>query len=129
MGTSPGFCHPLSFLLRPCENPTDRQREENDGQILHARAPDPGVKNVFSTTYHPQTNGQAERLNLTILAYVANHPKEWDLYTETVAFAYNTQAHATTTLTPFDMVVSRPIPRCHRWVATLRSYGCARQSG
>ncbi len=72
-----------------------------------------GVKNVFTTTYHPQTNGQAERFKRTILAslrhYVADHPKEWDLYAETVAFAYSTQVHATTTLTPFDIVVSRPI--------------------
>ncbi len=72
-----------------------------------------GVKNVFTTAYHPQTNGQVEQFNRTILAslrhFVADHPKEWDLYAETVAFGYNTQAHATTTLTPFDMVVSRPI--------------------
>ncbi len=56
-------------------------------------------------------------------------------YIETVAIAYNTQAHATTTLTPFYMAVSRPIPPLGRapfnprWVATLRSCECAGPRG
>ena len=38
-----------------------------------------GIKNVFTTTYHPQTNGETERLNRNILAalrhYTAEHLK------------------------------------------------------
>ncbi len=59
-----------------------------------------GVKNVFTTRYHPQTNVQAEWFNHTIFASLrhceADHQKEWDLYAETVAFAYGTPAHAST---------------------------------
>ena len=50
-----------------------------------------GVKNPFTTTYHPQCNGQVERLNRTILAalrhYVADHPKNWDLFTDALTYA------------------------------------------
>lgn len=45
-----------------------------------------GMKNLFTTTYHPRVNGPAERFNHTILAtvrrYIGDHPKEWGLHTE-----------------------------------------------
>eukprot|EP00171_Calliarthron_tuberculosum_P023081 IDg23081t1 len=43
-----------------------------------------GIKCLFTTTYHPRANGQAERFNRTILSairsYVADHPQLWDVY-------------------------------------------------
>ena len=73
-----------------------------------------GIKNVFTTTYHPQANGQVERFNRTILSalrhYVAEHPKDWDLFTDALTYAYNTQAHGSTMVAPFELVLSRPPP-------------------
>ena len=73
-----------------------------------------GTANVFNTTYHPQCNGQVERFNRTILAslrhYVGEHPKDWDLFSDALTFAYNTQAHKSTNLAPFELVLSRPPP-------------------
>ena len=74
-----------------------------------------GVKNLYTRTYHPQTNGQVERLNRTILAslrhYVAEHPKDWDLFSDALTYAYNTQAHESTSVAPFESVLSRtPAP-------------------
>jgi len=43
-----------------------------------------GVSNIFTCTYHPQTNGQVEWYNRTVLAmlrnYVNEHQDDWDKY-------------------------------------------------
>lgn len=47
-----------------------------------------GIRNLFTTTYHPQTNSQVERFNCTILDallhYVGEHPKDWDISTDSI---------------------------------------------
>ena len=70
------------------------------------------IENLFVTTYHPQCNEQVERFNRTILAalrhYVADHPKDGDLFTNALTYAYNTQTHRGTKSSPFELVLSRP---------------------
>ncbi len=50
-----------------------------------------GIRELFTTTYHPQTNGQTERMNRTICEglrkFVAEHPKDWDLHTDAITYA------------------------------------------
>lgn len=59
--------------------------------------------------YHPQCDGETERFNCTIeqmlACYVAEEKSDWSLYLE--KFAYNTSIHATTGLTPFEVVYGR----------------------
>ena len=70
-----------------------------------------GIRNVFTTTYHPQANGQVERFNRTLTSalqkYVGEHPKDWDLFSEAVTYAYNTQVHRTTNIAPFELVLAQ----------------------
>ena len=72
------------------------------------------VTNNFTTTYHPQTNGQVEIFNRSLTAmlrcFVEDNPKDWSRYTSVLAYSYNMAIHRTTGTTPFDLVLSRPPP-------------------
>ena len=69
------------------------------------------MRNVFTTTFHPQANGQVERFNRTLTSalrkYVGEHLKDWDLFSDAITFAYNTQVHRTTNMAPFQLVLAR----------------------
>ena len=70
-----------------------------------------GVTHLYSTPYHPQTNGQIERYNSTMdakIATLANARKtDWDEKLSFVTFNYNTTIHATTKQIPFEMLFGR----------------------
>ncbi|CAF1557917.1 unnamed protein product [Didymodactylos carnosus] len=70
-----------------------------------------GVTHLYSTPYHPQTNGQIERYNSTMdakIAALSNEQKtDWDDQLPFVTFNYNTALHATTKQIPFEMMYGR----------------------
>lgn len=70
------------------------------------------VHNALPKTHHPQTNVHVERYNRTILAalrhYIADHPRDWNLYCRTLTFSYNTTPLTITGYVPFDLVLSKP---------------------
>jgi transposase InsO family protein len=65
-----------------------------------------GVKQVLITAYHPQTNGQCERFNRTILStlshYISDDQDNWDELSYTATYAYNMTVHSSTGYTPFE---------------------------
>ncbi len=70
-----------------------------------------GSKHVFSTTYHPQTNGQTERWNSTFSAQLAKYcntdHNNWDIYLPSIVYAYNHGVHQTTGFTPYQLAFGR----------------------
>ena len=70
------------------------------------------IKNLYTSAYHPQTNGQVERYNRTIASmlrnYVNEHQNDWDVYVGPLTYAYNSHVHRSTRTTPFELVLSRP---------------------
>jgi hypothetical protein len=52
-----------------------------------------GTSLNFSTTYHPETDGQIERVNQVIedmlRMYVMDKPSKWEDYLHLVDFSYN----------------------------------------
>jgi hypothetical protein len=70
-----------------------------------------GVTHLYTTAYHPQTNGQIERFNATMdgkIATLCNEQRtDWNEMLQFVTFNYNTSIHATTKHTPFEMMHGR----------------------
>jgi hypothetical protein len=67
-----------------------------------------GTKLLFSTTCHPQTDGQTEVVNRilsTILwAILKSNIKMWEEYLPHIEFAYNKSVCSTMKLSPFQVV-------------------------
>ncbi|KAG2873569.1 hypothetical protein PC114_g25782 [Phytophthora cactorum] len=64
-----------------------------------------GIKKMFSSAYHPQTQGLVERFNGTLMCmlrmYVSETQTDWDVYLPRVLFAYRTAYHEGLGDTPF----------------------------
>jgi hypothetical protein len=69
------------------------------------------IKQITTTPYHPQSNGDVERLNGTLKSflklYVNEHHTDWDVLLPWALFAYNTSYHSLYHETPFYMNFGR----------------------
>jgi hypothetical protein len=67
-----------------------------------------GTKLLFSTTCHPQTDGQTEVVNRTLStmlrAVLKKNIKLWEDCLPHIEFAYNRSLHSTTKMCPFEIV-------------------------
>ena len=66
-----------------------------------------GIKHAPSTAFHPQTDGQTERLNRVIQEmlrnYVSPSHDDWDEHLDIAEFAYNNAYHESIKTTPFRL--------------------------
>jgi hypothetical protein len=66
------------------------------------------IKLLFSTTCHPQTDGQTEVVNRTLStmlrAVLKTNLKLWERYLPHIEFAYNRSVHSTTKVSLFQVV-------------------------
>jgi len=86
-----------------------------------------GTKLLFSTTCHPQTDGQTEVVNRTLgtllRAFIKKNLKSWEDYLPHCEFAYNHAMHSASKFSPFEIVYGFnpispldliPLPECER---------------
>jgi len=70
-----------------------------------------GIDTNYATPYHPRTNGQVERFNMTLVKqlrhYEIEHVVTWSRYLSLVVTAYNSQVHGSTGQVPFAFVSPR----------------------
>ncbi|MCO5601678.1 hypothetical protein L7F22_055801 [Adiantum nelumboides] len=62
----------------------------------------------FSSSFHPQTDGQSEIANSVVLDllkfYISDQKTQWERYLPLVEFAYNNTIHSSTGKAPFEIV-------------------------
>ncbi|GMF42734.1 unnamed protein product [Phytophthora fragariaefolia] len=70
-----------------------------------------GIKKLYGSAYHPQTQGLVERFNGTFMGMLKMHVSEsqtdWDLYLPRVLFAYRTAYHEALGDSPFFSLYGR----------------------
>lgn len=95
-----------------------------------------GTKLHMSTTYHPQTDGQTERVNQCLETYLRyfthSCPSKWSTWLYLVEYWYNTTYHSTLEQTPFEVlyghtpnqlgisVNSCELPNVQQWLSERR---------
>ena len=67
------------------------------------------IKRALSSSYHPQSDGQTERVNRTLeqmlRTYIQSEEREWERLLPALELAYNTTSHSSTELSPFDVMI------------------------
>ncbi|CDI80337.1 Similar to Transposon MAGGYgagandpolgenehomologues, related [Eimeria praecox] len=67
------------------------------------------IKRALSSSYHPQSDGQTERLNRTreqmFRTYIQSDKREWEHLLPALEPAYNTTSHSSTELLPFEVMI------------------------
>ena len=70
-----------------------------------------GTNLNFSTAYHPESDGQTERVKKVIedmlRMYVMDKPSRWEDYLHLVEFAYNNGYHTSLKMSPFEALYGR----------------------
>jgi hypothetical protein len=68
-----------------------------------------GIKLAMSTAYHPQTNGETERVNQELEVYLkvfcSNNPEMWKGFLPTAEFTHNQKFHSAVKNTPFFLMM------------------------
>ena len=68
-----------------------------------------GYEISLSTAYHPQTDGETERLNQEVKTYLhifcGSHPETWAEHTPMAEFVHNHRPHSTMGKSPFYLML------------------------
>ena len=78
-----------------------------------------GTQLNLSTAYHPETDGQTERVNQVLedmlRMYVMDQQSHWEKYLPLVKFAYNNSYHSSIGMPPFEALYDRPCRKLLSW--------------
>ena len=82
-----------------------------ESNLLHEMCNLMGIAKTRTTAYHLQCDGQVEHQNRTLqdmlAAFALEHRDDWDLWIDSVVFAYNTSCHESTGYSPYELIFGR----------------------
>ena len=108
----------------PQQLTSDRGTEFNN-ELIQELSRTYHIQHIRTTAYHPQGNGQTERMNQTIknvLAKLIKKENQWDHYMESALFAVRTIRSKSTEFSPFELVYGRK-PRREYFVRQTENQG------
>ena len=69
------------------------------------------IEKTRTTTYHPELDGLAKRLNKTLVSMlrscVDENQKDWDVLLPKILLGYRSRVHTTTGFSPFSLIYGR----------------------
>jgi hypothetical protein len=71
------------------------------------------IEKIFTTAYHPESNGALERKHKTLVNYLRcfcntkTNANDWDEWIPFACFTYNTTSHSVTKYTPYKLLFGR----------------------
>jgi transposase InsO family protein len=85
------FCDHWAYVYGPPVSLLTDNGPQFTAKFFQAVCSELGIRKIITTDYRPQTNGQVERYNRTILAslrgYVSKRQDDWDDFTSAITFA------------------------------------------
>ena len=103
LATARAFCEKWVFPYGPPEVLLSDQGAQFTSRFFQHVCNILEIRQTMMSAYHPQTNGQTERFNRTLLsairAFCTDSGTDWDQYTSQIAYGYNCTVHRATGLT------------------------------
>ncbi|XP_071491677.1 uncharacterized protein [Diadema antillarum] len=105
-----GLMEVFSRLGFPNEMLSDNGTQFTAG-VMREAARLVGIKQFYTTPYHPMANGACERFNGTLKQMLRRmcqeRPKDWDRYLPALLFSYREVPHESTGYSPFELMYGR----------------------
>ena len=100
------LCAMASFQDLVClDNYTQTKAKTLESKLIHELCLLAGIEKSKTTSFHPISDGQAERLNRTLLQMLRttanDHVHNWPSFLPTVLSAYRITIHSVTGITPY----------------------------
>ena len=103
-------------LVGPPQKLHSDQGRNFESQILSDACKAFGVKKSHTTLYHPMGDGLVERMNRSILNLLRSYVDregDWEDHLQLLMFVYRTTKHATTGLSPYEVLFGHNPPSPH----------------